>query len=108
MEKIEVYYKVEVENYINELVYKLFQEDYFHFIENAIQYRDKLIHFIEDNIASFPFRNTPIPLGSLGTNYIFYKSNNRTTWYIFFERKQNIFLITYITNNHSEIASFLI
>lgn len=108
MEKIEIFYKVEVENYINELVFVLFQEDYFLFLENAIEYKDKIINFIETNIANFPYRNTPIPLASLGTNYIFYKSNNRTTWYVFFEKEKNKFLITYITNNHSEIASFLI
>ena len=38
---------------------------------------------------------------------MFYKSNPRTTWYIFFDKEDNQYLITFITNNHTEIAKYL-
>lgn len=54
MEKINVFYKSEVELFINELIYILYKEDYFNYLENAIEYKDTIIDFIEQNIASFP------------------------------------------------------
>ncbi|MES2240340.1 MAG: hypothetical protein V4497_08795 [Bacteroidota bacterium] len=107
MEEIKIFYKAEVENYINELIYILYKENYFSYLENAIEYKDRIIDFIEQNIASFPSKTTPLALYHLGSKYIFYKSNQRTTWYIFFEKKENQYLITFITNNHTEIAKFL-
>lgn len=107
MEKINVFYKSEVEYYINELVYVLYKENYFGYLENAIQYKNNIVDFIEDNIGKIPFRQTPLPLSSLGSKYTIYKSNGHTTWYIFFEKEDNDVLVTFITNNHSEIAGFL-
>lgn len=89
MEEIKIFYKPEVENYINELILILYNDNYFSYLENAIAYKDKIIDFIEVNISSFPSKPTPLELYNLGSNYIFYKSNPRTTWYIFFERRKN-------------------
>lgn len=36
MEEVKIFYKPEVENYLNDLIYILFKEDYFNYIENAI------------------------------------------------------------------------
>lgn len=107
MEKAIIVYQPEVEQYINDLVYILFYEDYFTYIENAIDYKDKIINFVEQNILLFPFKKTPKQLAHLGSKYIFYTSNQRTTWYIFFESKDNNYLITYVTNNHVELAKWL-
>lgn len=107
MEKINVFYKPEVEYYINELVYILYTQNYFSFLENAILYKDNLIDFISQNIATFPYKNTPIKLVHLGSKYIFYKANEKTTWYIFFESKNDNYIVTFITNNHTEIAEML-
>lgn len=107
MDEVKIYYKPEVEEFINELVYILYLNDYFGFLDAAIRYKDKIIDFIEENISTFPHRPTPFMLRKLGSKYIFYKSNEKTTWYIFFEKKQNTFLITYITNNHSPMVKFL-
>lgn len=107
MEKINVYFKAEVEHYLNELILILYQNDYFSFLENAIDYKDKIIEFINNNISNLPSKKTPLMLNTLGSNYIFYNSNSRTTWYIFFEKKESTFLVTYITNNHGAIASML-
>lgn len=42
-----------------------------------------------------------------GEKYIFYNSNKRTMWYIFFEKSNNNYLITGILNNHCLEAKFI-
>lgn len=107
MERINLFYKPEVEYYFNELVLNLFKQDYFSYLENAIIYKDKILYFIENNISTFTSKKTPKKLRSYGKNYIFYKSNQRTTWYVFFEKSENNYLITNIINNHSKEAKWL-
>ena len=107
MEKVEIFYKEEVENFINDLVFMLYKEGYFSYLENAIEYKDKIIDFIENNIVDFPHKKTPFELSHFGSKYMFYKSNSRTTWYIFFEKFDNKYLVSFITNNHSDNAKFL-
>ena len=107
MEKFRIIYQQEVEQYLNNLITILFEKDYFIYLENAIDYKDKIIDFVDQNIAVFPHKHTPKHLMHLGSKYIFYTSNKRTTWYIFFESKGKKYLITYITNNHVKIAKWL-
>ena len=102
MEK--VIFKNNVLNYLDELVFTLFKEEYFSYYENAQLYADKIVDFIILEIDSFPHKNTPQKFLYLGSNYIFYKANNRTTWYIFFEKRDQNYLITGIINNHCEEA----
>lgn len=105
MEK--VIFNNKVLKYFDELVYVLFKEDYFSYAENAQLYVDKIVDFIIMEINSFPHKITPQKLKYLGSNYIFYKVNNRTTWYIFFEKKNHNYLVTGIINNHCEEAKDL-
>ena len=105
MEK--VIFKDRVLDYFDELVYVLFKEEYFSYNENAQFYVDKIVDFIIMEINSFPCKTTPQKLKYLGSNYIFYKSNKRTTWYIFFEKKNTNYLVTGIINNHCEEAKNL-
>lgn len=107
MEKVIIVYKTEVENYLNELIFNLFKEKYFSYLENSILYKDKIIDFIESDIATFPSKKTPAALKNFGSKYIFYKSNQRTTWYVFFENKNNNYLITNIINSHCEETKWL-
>jgi hypothetical protein len=107
LEKVNVFYKLEVEDYFNELVFNLFKENYFSYLENAITYKDKILYFIENNISIFPSRKTPIQLKDFGSTYIFYKSNQHTTWFIFFEKSENNYLITNIINSHSQEVKWL-
>ena len=102
MEKI--IFKEEILIYFDELIYILFLEEYFGYVENAQQYVDKIVNFIINDISSFPSKKSPSKLQYLGSNYIFYKSNTRSTWYIFFEKRATNFLITGIINNHCEEA----
>ena len=101
MEKIIISYSTNFINYLDELVYLLYKEKYFIYIENAIEYTLKIYDFVDFNIQSFPHRKTPQSLSKYGDFYIFYNSNARTTWFIFFTVKENLYLIKHITNNHS-------
>ena len=105
MEK--VIFKEELLLYFDELIYTLFVQEYFSYEENAKRYVDKIVNFIISEINSFPHKPTPQKLHYLGSHYIFYKANNLTTWYIFFERQGSEFLITGIINNHCEEANEL-
>lgn len=107
MEK--VIFKNKVLEYFDELVFLLFKEEYFNYAENAQLYVDKIVDFVLLEIGSFPHKLTPQKLKSLGSNYIFYKSNKRTTWYIFFEKRNRNYLVTGIINNHcKEAKDFLL
>lgn len=100
MEKI-IFEKAVLE-YFDNLVFALFEEEYFGFFETAQNYTDKIVGFVISSISSFPHKKTPKPLQYLGSNYIFYKTNSRTTWYIFFEKRNQNYLITGIINNYCE------
>lgn len=107
MEEIKIFYKKEVEIFFNEFIYDLYSNDYFGYLESAIEYKDRIIQFIEDNIVFYTKKRTPSQLSYLGNNYFFYKINNNTTWFIFFEYRENTYLITDIFNNHNYLAKFL-
>jgi hypothetical protein len=102
-----VIFKNKVLDYLDELVYTLFKKEYFSYSENAQLYVDKIVDFVVLGINNFPHKITPQKLCYLGSNYIFYKSNNRTTWYVFFEKNNQNYLITGIINNHCEEAKEL-
>lgn len=93
--------------FFDDLVYDLFENEYFGFLESSEIFVNKIVNFIYHNISTFPSKKTPPKLESLGSNYIFYKSNSRTTWYVFFEQKDNNYLVTHIINNHCEEAKRL-
>jgi hypothetical protein len=102
-----IIYDKRVADYLDDLVYHLFQNDYFSYYENAENYLAKIVSFISLNIHTFPHKSTPKPLLHLGSQYIFYKSNARTTWYIFFEKADEDYFISGILNNHCEEAKFI-
>ena len=86
MEQITIFFKKEVLESFNDLVFELYSKDYFASLDYAIDYKDKLVSFINNSIASFPHKTTPKKLKHFGEKYIFYNSNQRTTWYVFFKR----------------------
>ncbi|SKB98194.1 hypothetical protein SAMN05660477_02205 [Soonwooa buanensis] len=107
MEEINIILQSNVIDYLEELVLTLFQKEYFGFEEDAQKYVQRIYDFIEYNLPIFPFKNTPENLLELGSKYIFYKANTNTTWYIFFENLGNRYLVTFITNSHSELTKYL-
>ncbi|MGC4129913.1 MAG: hypothetical protein QM564_10290 [Bergeyella sp.] len=100
--KIEIIYSSNFIDYTDELTQVLYKAGYFAFLENAHQYTDKIYDFIDNNIDKPISKNTPEKFRKHGKHYLKYKANNRTFWYIFFDRKENRFLVNHILNNHSE------
>lgn len=106
--KIDIIYSSQFIDFINELTRTLHKRKYFGFIENSYNYTDKIYDFIEDNIDKPISKLSPDKFIKFGTFYFKYKANENTTWYIFFDRKDNRFLVNYILNNHSQDFSELL
>ncbi len=102
-----IIFQQNVTDYLENLVQILFEKKYFGYEESAQIYVSKIYDFIEYKIINFPHKTTPEELKHFGSKYAFYKANEHTTWYIFFEKKNNRYLITYITNNHTRELNFL-
>lgn len=107
MEEVKVFLRKDVTDFLEELIFRLFQKEYFGFRESAQEYVQKIYDFIEFSLPLAPHKKTPERLVSFGSHYVFYKANSNTTWYIFFEKNENRFLVTFITNSHSELMKYL-
>jgi hypothetical protein len=102
--KIKIVFTPHVIDFLDDLVRLLSKKEYFGFIETAEEYVSKIYDSVPENLPLSTHKPTPQNLRYLGSYYIFYKANNRTTWYIFFERHDFVFLLTGIINNHCEEA----
>lgn len=102
--KIEIIVTPNVISFLDDLVQVLYKKEYFGFIESAEDYVSEIYDSIDENVRFSSHKKTPLKLKYLGSNYIFYKANNRTIWFIFFEKQDNNYLITGILNNHCEEA----
>jgi len=102
-----VIFRKGVSDYFGQLVHTLFLQDYFGYEDSAKEYVDKIIHFILNDIQNVVHQESPNEIKHLGKFYITYNPNRRTTWYIFFEKKQENYLITHISNNHSKLSNLL-
>lgn len=93
-----------VADFLDELGKYLFYAGYFGFQENAISYVKGMIQYISANIGQLLPKVAPPYFTRYGKNlfYIMYRSNRATTWYIFFQKHGNRYLIRHITNNHME------
>lgn len=91
-----------VEDDLFNLFRLLYEQNYLSTYEYAWSYVEDILNDIEQNIETKLKRDAPRAFAQFGNNlqYITYKRNNRTTWYIFFEEKDDCYFVTYITNNH--------
>ena len=103
-----VIYANEIALFINELLVILSEKGYFSFPDSAKVYKDKLLDYIEKYIGIIPGKTAPKHFNRYGKDlkYISYKANKTTTWYIFYQQKDNVFLIRYIANNHTAAQYF--
>ncbi|MDR3286112.1 MAG: hypothetical protein LBT27_01545 [Prevotellaceae bacterium] len=102
MQNIEIQYLETVVEDLNRLVDILYERDYFGFKDSAKQYVDDMKSYIEQHIARAISHIAPSYFIKYGTNmrYFIYNSNKQTSWYIFFQKSDNKFLVRHITNNH--------
>lgn len=105
--KVIILFPKEVIDFLDELLHILYEKNYFSYKSSASEYVLKIYDFIEANITNFPHKKTPVTLKRLGSHYIFYKPNQKTTWFIFFEKQGNTFRITTIINNYCKDANLL-
>lgn len=105
--KIDVIFTSDVIRYLDGLVVILYKKEYFGFMESAEEYVSNIYDAVPKRIKKCPQKKTPKLLQYLGSNYIFYKANARTTWYIFFEKRDQNYLITGIINNYCPEAKEL-
>lgn len=96
----------EVVEYLDHLLFILYENQYFSHKSSAKIYVLGIYEFIEININTFPHKITPSELKHFGTHYLFYKPNNRTTWFIIFERVKDGYPISGILNNYCPESNF--
>jgi hypothetical protein len=98
----EVIFMPEVADYLEEIALKLYEAGYFGFKDKCKEYIDKLSDYGCQYIGILPDKQAPSHFDRYGKNmrYIVYHSNKRTSWYIFFQQDDEVYLIRYITNNH--------
>ena len=98
--------------YLDKLVFILYKEVYFSYLDNSKRYVDELLFDIEKDLPEKRHKPAPNHFDKYGKNmkYASFKKNKRTTWYAFFktyEKDGEIFyLVRYIANNHV-IAQYL-
>jgi hypothetical protein len=103
----EIIISKDVELFFHDLVDVLYENEYFGFRESAKEYVDKIFEFIYTELPKAKHKPTPEALLKHGPYYTKYSAGKRTAWYVFFDKKDNRYLIEYITNNHVTKASFL-
>ena len=102
-----IIFTAEFDKIIEELLFILYEEEYFGFIHDAQKYVSKIYNFIEEKIETYPIKNTPPELIHHGEKYIRYKANEHTTWYIFFSQTKQYYFVKFITNSHSSLVAKL-
>lgn len=105
--KIEIIFTPKIILYLDDLVRILYRKEYFGFIDSAEKYVSDIYDSVPEKLKGPIHKTTPKELKHLGSKYIFYKANSRTVWYIFFENKNEKYLITGIINSNSEEAKYL-
>ena len=102
----QIIFTLEFDSYLEELIYKLFEKEYFGFIESSSNYVAKIYDFIELKINTLHHKLTPTPLNRKGGYYVHYNPNPGTTWYVLFEKIDTRILITSIFNNYSKESAY--
>lgn len=106
--KFQVLALPEVRSYFTELMQILYNEGYFSFEENAIEYVTDLFADIEQNLPTKSRKPAPTYYERYGKNlyYACFRKSRRTQWYVFFTihtdafSDTQTFLIKYVSNNH--------
>jgi len=87
----QIIFSKKVELYLNELMLLLFEKDYFGFPDSAKSYVDLLISFAEQHIGILHGKDAPAFFQRFGYDlkYITFHANKRTSWYIFYQERNN-------------------
>jgi hypothetical protein len=103
----QIIYSEKFEVYLDSLIYKLYKQEYFLYKENSVKYVSKIYQDIDNVIDVKKHKQTPLELVKYGKYYITIQGSKKTTWYVFFNKKDTKYLIKYITNNHVAKSTFI-
>lgn len=101
-----VSYLPEVADYLADLIYTLYKENYFSFEENAFAYVRRLRGEIDKYLPDMPPKRAPRYFERYGSDlyYAVFRTSKRTSWYIFYSiylvGEQPHYLVRHISNNH--------
>jgi hypothetical protein len=87
-----------VYDYLFDLIKTLYDKEYFAFEDSTKNYVNGIVDFmytLPDLKAKVASKD------KFGKYYCTFKANNNTSWYIVFDVEDNVYLIKFITNNHS-------
>ena len=91
----------EVADYLEELALNLYEQNYFGSKEAGKEYVGKIVDYAFKYLGILPDKKAPAQFDRYGKNmrYLSYRANKQTTWYIFFQRRDEYYLVRHITNN---------
>ncbi|NDV97189.1 hypothetical protein D0T84_20115 [Dysgonomonas sp. 521] len=100
---MKVVYHKNVAEYLNELVDILYDKEYFGFKSFAYDYVDWIFEQVESSIDRKVKKPAPKYFDKYGheLSYVVYKRNSNTSWYVFFQKQEDTYMIFYIGNNHN-------
>lgn len=104
---VQINWDKNVINFIDELGLKLYKKGYFSYIDTADKYVDYILDEINENIILLKHNETKLQNKKYGKYYVVIKTNKRTAWHVFFDKKGNRYFINKITNNHLPTAKYL-
>ena len=102
----------DVLEYLEEIVFILFEKQYFSDLKSSMRYVDDLIDDIKDTLPRKMHKSAPSYFNRYGEGmyYAAFKKSKRTSWYAFFRiyevNGERIYQVRYIANNHT-VAQYL-
>jgi hypothetical protein len=99
---VEVKYHKNVLLFFDELTDILIEKGYFSSYDYSAKYIEDLVDYVRTNIALRQHKKTPDHFSKYGDDlyYISYRRNQKTTWFIMFQKSGNRFFVRHIINNH--------
>lgn len=92
---------------MDDLAGALYRRKYFAYHENVESYIEFIYKTIREHLAVKRKRRTPKKIIRHGEFYVTVIPNRQTTWYIFFDVKEDVYRINAIFNNHLPTAGLL-
>jgi hypothetical protein len=98
----------QVLDYLDKLVYILYEKHYFSFLDSSINYVDELLYDIEKELSIKKHKPAPKYYEKYGKGlyYATFRKNRRTEYYVFFskyvENGEISLVICYIGTNHTD------
>lgn len=83
------------------------RKKYFSFIENAVNFTDKLHNTIANEIDTLKHNPVPVENKQYGTHYIVIKMHRRFAYHAYFFVKDDAYYVTKISSNELPDAEFL-